>query len=233
MKRKLGGRFPADFFSYNEVLVGGEHDLLFCNKDSPYSYSYGLERDLLAAGMTPAEVDMVKIWYSMYPLQVDGDCGSLSMKRKVIENDDSDQQQQGSTSRDMQGHGSVLVIEKDIAKHRHFEKKLFLDPNGASDNDNDFPIRLVLSSFWLPQNPNDYGFPDGLSRCAMCTVDCSTCDPARSMNYSKAHQTGVPGYTGNMVGGLYTRPHRDLEIINAMRSWVHLAPLNNTDLEGL
>ena len=38
--------------------------------------------------------------------------------------------------------------------------KLFTSPNGAQDNDNDFPIRVVMSSFYWYGNGLQ-GIPDG------------------------------------------------------------------------
>lgn len=148
------------------------------------------------------------------------------MNRKAIQNDDADQQNPGSTSRDMGDQGTVLVIDKQIDLHRMFEEKLFTNPNGASDNSNDYPIRMVLSSFWLPANANDYGIPDGKSNCDVCMVDCATCDAAQSMNTTSAYEAGASGYTGNMEGGHYTRVHRDQGIINAMRGWMHLPSIS-------
>ncbi len=230
LKRNLGGSFPPDFHVWLEVLTGGEADMLLADPTSPYSYSVGLETDLANAGLTPAEIESIRIWFDCYPKQPGCDGGQLSMKRKAIQNDDADQQTSGSTSRDMQNYGTVLVIAKDIPLHRHFEKQLFLAPNGASDNDNQYPIRMVLSSFWLPADLSDYGIADGKSNCDLCQISCTTCDPATSLNYTKAYRAGSTGYDGGFVGGHYTRPHRDAEIVNAMRSWVHLPPLEAHEL---
>lgn len=233
LKANLGGRFPDDFIVWMEVLTGGEGNMLLCDPDSGYSYSKGLENDLLTNGLTMDEVTKIKIWFDAYPKQPDIDCGQLEMNRKAIQNDDADQQNPGSTSRDMASEGSVLVIAKDIPVHRFFEEKLFTSPNGASDNNNDYPIRMVLSSFWLPENMNDYGIPDGKSNCDSCLVTCDTCDAAQSLNYTAAYKQGSAGYTGNMVGGHYTRVHRDVGIINAMRGWMDLTPISEKELLGM
>lgn len=37
-----GGDLPDDFITWLEVLLGGEKDLLMCNKDSGYNYGQGL-----------------------------------------------------------------------------------------------------------------------------------------------------------------------------------------------
>lgn len=84
-------------------------------------------------------------------------------------------------------------------------------------------IRMLLSSFWFDLGAQAYGIPDGLSDCSRCLIDCDSC--VSSMPYSPAHVAGAPGYTPNTLGA-YTRTHRDPTVINAMRAWVHLPPLN-------
>ena len=56
----------------------------------------------------------------------------------------------GSPGRGMNpSQGCVLVNGcPSIETHRNFEKKLFLDPYGVKDNANEYPIRLILSSFY-------------------------------------------------------------------------------------
>ncbi len=43
--------------------------------------------------------------------------------------------------------GTVLILAKNIPLHRYFEQKLFTNPNGAPDNDNDYPIRYSFFFF--------------------------------------------------------------------------------------
>jgi len=103
-------------------------------------------------------------------------------------------------------------------EHRQFEVTLFSNPPGSSDNDNDYPLRMVLSSFLFDTSQQPYGIPDGFSDCSLCVGDCTGC---RGIAYSPAHVAGASGYSGPV----YTRPHRDPTIINAMRAWMHLPPL--------
>ncbi len=130
------------------------------------------------------------------------------------------------------GYGSVLAIDKDIDTHRSFEIKLFTNPRHVHDNNNDWPIRLLLSSFWIPTT-EPYGIPDGLSNCDLATVQANTCDPQLSMNKTIGYVPGSPGYTGNEQAGQYTRTHRDNAIINAMRSWMQLPPINTRDFGNI
>lgn len=139
----------------------------------------------------------------------------IPASRFAIENDCHDDQNPGSSSRDMQDKGSVLVREKNVAKHRGFEELLF------NRTDADWKIRLVLSSYTFMDN-GAMGIPDGGSDCAKCVgTQCSSC--TKSMAYSKAHDPNVCGYTceenGQWKQGVYTRVHRDLSIIQSMRKW--------------
>lgn len=79
----------------------------------------------------------------------------------------------GSSSRDMGDKGSVLVKEKNVSLHRHFEELMY------SRTDGDWRIKLLLSSYTFM----DYGAyvggcpvclhflsPGGLSKKTLCRV---------------------------------------------------------------
>jgi len=225
LRRNLGGTYPDDFITWWEILLGGEAQMLMCNKDSGYNYGAYLHDALISAGISTDDVNKIKIWNSGYPKEPHADCGSITTWRNVIQNDDADQQNSGSTSRDMGDQGSVLVIAKNVAAHRSFEQKLFTSPNGASDNDNEYPIRAVLSSYYFPAN-EARGIPDGKSDCSLCKV---TCDGCETVTYVKAHDPNSCGYDQPQLNQ-YTRVHRDKSIIMAMRTWMHL-PANVSNAE--
>ena len=89
--------------------------------------------------------------------------------RNAVQNDDHDQQTPGSSSRDMGDQGCVLIKDcTDSQQHRDFEVKLFESPNGANDNNNEYPIRLILSSFWWVDGVQ--GIPDGKSDCKVLSL---------------------------------------------------------------
>lgn len=224
MRDNLGGQLPGDFHLWQEVLTGGEGDMLVCTNSSGYNYGGYIESALLGAGFTESEMLSVRLWADYYPKQPSLDCGNVDMRRKAIQNDDADQQTTGSTSRDMGNAGCVLTVNcPDDNTHRSFEVELYTNPPGSSDPDNDYPIRMLLSSFWFDTAAQAYGIPDGFSDCSLCQENCETC--ASSMPYTPAHVPDAPSYTPK-ANGAYTRTHRDLSIINAMRAWVHLPPLS-------
>lgn len=223
-KRNMGGSLPTDFITWLEIILGGEAQLLMCNADSGYNYGAYLTNALSAAGFSSTDIDKIKIWNSGYPKEPDADCGAVTRVRNAIQNDDADQQNPGSSSRDMGDQGCVLIKGCDISTHRSFEVKLFSSPNGASNNDNDYPIRLILSSYYFPNGAQ--GIPDGLSDCSLCTESCDSC---LTVAYSKAQSDSSCGYDNQS----YTRVHRDFTIINAMRQWVHLPALSSPTDAGL
>lgn len=230
VKRNLGGGdLPADFLSYLEVLIGGEKDLLFCQEGN-YSYGQAFANKMKAAGLSDADVYKIKIWSSDYPKEFPI-CGywETPAERLVAENDCHDDQVQGSSSRDMGDKGSVLVIQKDVPRHRGFEVQLF------NRTDGNWQIKTVLSSYTFMNN-GAAGIPDGKSDCSKCVgAMCGGC--TKSMPYSKAFDANACGYTclvnGQWKEGVYTRVHRDFDIINAMRAWQGLPHANSPSDVGL
>lgn len=224
-RRNMGGALPSDFFTWLEVLLGGEADMLMCNAASGYNYGSYLTDKLAAAGFTASEVAQIKTWNSGYPKEpekgVDGcDITKSGLKRQVVQNDDHDQQNPGSSSRDMGNAGCVLIKGCAEDKHRSFEVELFTNPPGSSDNQNDYPIRTVLSSFYWGKD-GVQGMPDGKSDCSLCTINCDGC---KSMPFEKAFSPYSKGYDVGL--GMYTRVHRDQAIVNAMRSWIGLGEIS-------
>ncbi|RLN61624.1 hypothetical protein BBJ28_00013938 [Nothophytophthora sp. Chile5] len=220
----MGGSLPDDFIMWGEVGIGGEADLLACNADSGYNFYEGLDAEYTANGLSTTDIAKLKLWSSDYPLSMPA-CGSwiLPASRFVIQNDDHDQQFSGSSARDMGDLGSILVLDEDVAKHRGFEEILF------NRTDADWQIKVVLSSYTLFAD-GAAGFPDGYSACAdfdtslgqTCTLD---------MPLETAFVSGSCGYTvEDFAGGKYTRVHRDLSIVNAMRSWIGLSSVSLADI---
>lgn len=229
-KTKLGGgELPDDFISYLEVILGGEAGLLMCN-EGEYDFGKSFENYMSKAGLSQNDISKIKIWSSDYPKEFPI-CGYyvIPAERMAIQNECHDDQNPGSSSRDMGDKGSVLIKERDVQKHRDFEVQLF------SRTEADFKIKLVLSSYTFMNN-GAAGFPDGRSDCDTCKgANCKDC--TKSMKYSKAYDADACGYTcevnGQWIEGVYTRVHRDPTIINAMRQWQGLGQANSMEEIGL
>lgn len=126
LRANMGGALPGDFHMWQEVLTGGEGDMLVANNASGYNYGGYLEQALLSAGLSEPEMLSIRLWADYYPKQPTLDGGNVDMRRKAIQNDDADQQTSGSTSRDMGNAGCVLTVScPDDATHRGFEVTLF------------------------------------------------------------------------------------------------------------
>lgn len=227
LKTNMGGTFPEDFMIYLEILIGGEKELLMCNETSGYNYGPGLTKILQADGFTEGEIKQIKIWASDYPKEFPI-CGHLVVppERLVIQLDSHDDQFKGSSSRDMSDKGSVLVLEKNVARHRKFNEALF------NYKDYDIKLRIVLSSYSF--NGEAKGFPDGKSDCSQCLTDNCKSKCTKSMPYSKAHDSQSRGYDcgseSEFKGGVYTRVHRDFTIVCAMRDWMNLEQVTEEEL---
>jgi len=161
------------------------------------------------------------MWDGLYPKEPQNN-PTMSRHRVVIQNDDHDQQNPGSSSRDMANFGCVLVKNCPPAEHRNFEIRLFSSPNGVGNNDNDWPIRFILSSYY--HTYGDLGIPDGKSSCDLCSMTCETC--RKSVPYIKAYDPMACAY----VGSGYTHTHRDISVINALRAWMKLTPVTGVSL---
>jgi alpha-amylase len=225
-----GGDLPADFIAYLEVIIGGEKDLLFCQENN-YNFGTYFASAMKREGLSDSDVYKIKIWSSDYPKEFPI-CGYwvIPSEREVAENDCHDDQFAQSSSRDMGDKGSVLVREKDVPKHRFFEKQLFTRTDG------NWKIKLVLSSYTFRSN-GAVAPPDGLSDCNLCTNSECKQKCTKSMPYSAAHDPNVCGYTcvkdGSWQEGVYTRVHRDMGIILAMRQWMGLPATSNPVELGL
>jgi len=224
-----GGELPDDFTAYLEVLFGGEKDLLYCG-DGFYSYGKNFENKMREVGLSGGDVFKIKIWGSDYPKEFPI-CGNWNIDsgRHAIGLDCHDDQNPGSSSRDMGDKGSVYIKERNADKHRGFTKDMFYR------TDANWKIKLVLSSYSFMDN-GGAGFPDGKSDCSRCTGEQCKNNCHKSVPYQKAYNPSSTGYDAgsswNWKQGTYTRVHRDREIVNAMRSWMGLSQLSEDQLYG-
>ena len=96
----------------------------------------------------------------------------------------------------------------------------------------DWDIRLIFTSFSLYSNFN--GIPDGKSTRSFCETDYYR-EKCIDVPYRKAYNPLSKGYDcgneENWVEGEYSRIHRDLLIVNAMRNWMFPKKPNMTEEE--
>lgn len=214
----MGGRFPEDFLTWLEILSGAEASLLW---DGPSWYGARFNSLLMNDLQSQDEVDKIKIFDGAYP-RAPWENKAISSRRLVIQNDDHDSQS-SNFFRDFGSRGCVLVKNCPIEQHRYYEMRLFEDPYDVNDRLTDWPIRILLSSFY--HTYGEFGIPDGWSDCSTCKFNCDKC--TQSVPYTAAYSADKCAYSGNE----YTRVHRDIQIINAMRHWINLSPINGSDID--
>ena len=229
LKDNLGGTFPNDFIAYLEVMLGGEADLLMC-KEGDYNYGPSFVKQMKEInGLTDSDIDKIKIIASNYPKEFPkcGDPLIVSKERYVLQVDSHDDQFNTSSSRGIPDE--TLVLSHNSQKHRQSNINLF----NYKYNDNDFDIKLLLSSYSFSDD-GALSPPDGKSDCSKCESEQCKNTCTKSMPYSEAYDPNSKGYdcgdSTNWIGGVYTRVHRDLNIINAMRNWMGLSELKESDL---
>ena len=219
-KNNIGGKLPEDFFTWLEILSGGEADILFA-PDGENSYAGGMDKTLNSLGFSEEDILKVKIWWSSYPKNYTVDGGNVDPRRKVIQNDDHDTQYadyRGLTDDSIDGkkRGCILSWGCSAEDHRNFEKILFNEPYDVNDNKVDAPIRMILSSFYMKEGVA--GLPDGKSDCEKnCKKNCDACKN-NTLPYSPGYIEDGPSYSGEG----FSRVHRDKEIIEAMQNWMKL-----------
>ena len=223
-----GGDLPEDFTAYLEVLFGGEKDLLLCG-DGDYSYGRPFINKMKDAGLSDSDIYKIKIWGNDYPKEypICGNWDIIVPERHAIGLDCHDDQNPGSSSRDMQDKGSVYIKERNPEKHRNFNVEMF------RKTDINWKIKLLLTSYSFASS-GGAAPPDGFSDCSKCASEKCKNECKKSVPYQKAYDPNSQGYdtgdSGNWKYGSYTRVHRDKEIINAMRYWMGLESLSDEQL---
>ena len=227
VQSKIGGALPVDFLTWLEITTSDEMEasILWNNKVNLKSYG-AYFNDILTNALNTADVQKIKIWDGLYPERPSLN-DAISRSRIVIQNDDQNQQFPDSIFGNRIGGNKtcVLVSEKcDQEDHRNEIIKLFEGPYDLQNN-TDWPIRVILSSYYLGRNK--YGIPDGFSDCSLCkSTSCSECV---TVPYIQAAIPNQCAYSGDG----YTKTHRSIEIINSMRKWMSLTKIENYTAIGL
>ena len=217
LKDNLGGlNLPEDFLAYFEIDLSNKKDELICNEDPNYGTYFN---NNFKSNLSDDDLSKIQILTEFYPSSKP-DCNSgwsIIAKERYIMSLENQNIQNGGTN-------NIYFRDKDKGGHIDLYRNMF------NDNDIGNKIRIVFSSYSLINNAN--GFPDGYSDCNNATVTCSN-----SVPYVKAYSPLSKGYdTGNdslsWVPGNYTRIHRNIDIVNAMRNWLGLSTLNEEDLYG-
>lgn len=154
VQSRMGGQLPDDFVAWLEVLSGAQAHVLW---DGPSWYGRRLTDLLLNALGSHAEIDKIKLFDSGYPVRP-WENAAVASHRIVIQNDDHDSQSP-VFYRDFADRGCILVKGCAPDQHRYYEARLFANPYEVRNRSADWPIRILLSSFY--HKHGILGVPDG------------------------------------------------------------------------
>ena len=224
LKANLGGVFPDDFFIVI-ILENIDMDIVMCDEESGLNFGTYFTQLLNEAGFVEDEIYKIKIWLkgwmegeSNFPIC--DDQWMIAEKRHVISLEYSDDINMGNTY-------ITYIRDRNIEEHRSKTISMF-------SNDYNWEIIFIFSTFSLYKNIA--GIPDGKSDCSFCETEKCHSDCTKNVPYRKAYNPLSTGYdTGdlnNWIEGEYTRIHRDILIVNAMRDWLGKPQLTEEQLYG-
>ena len=224
LKENLGGEeFPDDFISILELTIGGEKRILICS-NGDYSFSDKFVEELQNEGFSNNDINKIKISNDdyRYYLPICDEVWKIEQKRYVINFENQNIQKPESTN------DYSYIFNKNINAH----KNEYI--SHMKDTDIDWSIKFIFSSYSLIDGAT--GFPDGKSDCSLCNTEECKNSCSKSIPYQKAYEPLSTGYDSgnstNWTEGVYTRVHRDIEIINSMREWMGFNPLTEEELYG-
>ena len=237
VKYYLGDKLPLDFMAII-ILENLEPSTLFCNEEGSLDFGKTFTQQLKQAGFKESEILQIKIWSKgiltedeiKYMGDYDIACGEeeesklkFDIKRWTVSLEYSDDINMGDT-----GY-NIYIKDKDVSEHKRILiNNMFLKPRF------NFPIRFVFSSFSIG---GINGIPDGKSEKSYCaTMAClQNVDDLPFKRAFNPHSRGYDCGDGpdNWKIGEYSRVHRDIDIINAMREWIYSSPDKNITSEEL
>ena len=225
LKESLGGEFPEDFIVILQLIFGEQKEVLLCSEDQKNFADTYFVKMLKEKGLNDDDILKIKIWNSGFPLEMakcDDDKWRISHERYAV----SIENPSFINVDDQYINNFNYIRDKDIEKHRNLTVDMF------SNTEKNWKIKSVFSMYSIINNAT--GFPDGKSDCAKCQEDICRKFCNKSVPYQKAYDPLSIGYdTGNKDSwkeGMYTRVHRDRDIINAMRKWMNFSIMSDDEL---
>ena len=221
LKINLGNEeLPEDFLTYfyfnfkNE----GEKDTILCNDEINFGDYF---KELLSNTFNENEINKFKISGLCSLDDISLDCrGEMKIEeQRYILN---------LVTQDIQAPygGDILIEYKNLIQHKNENIKMLKDAN------KDYKIKVIFSSYSLANGSK--GIPDGKSNCLKCKNEHCKQNCIKTVPYQKAYNPLSIGYDAgdetNWKEGVYTRIHRNIDIINAMREWMGLEYYNENDL---
>ena len=228
-KENLGNVLPDDLLIII-IIENADMELILCDLDSIINYGPSFDEYLKRGKFNREDINKIKIWFKgclaekdfleMYEPLCDNKI-DIDVTRWVISLEYSDDINMAANEY------NIYIRDKNIETHRNiYLERMFYNPKY------DWDIRLIYTSFSLYSNLN--GIPDGKSTKSFCETDYCR-ENCVDVPYRKAYNPLSKGYDcgneENWVEGEYTRIHRDLLIVNAMRNWMFPKKPNMTEEE--
>ena len=223
LKENLGNQLLDDFLVYMQIELWNDKKTLFIcdNNYNEYNFGEGFKSKMLNEGFSVDDINKIKIWSSGYfsnNFPICDDSWKISPERWAL----------GLSNHYIQTPGAddPYMKNKNLELHKSQYVQIL------SDESQNWKIKFIFSGYSIMNN-GGYSFPDGKSDCSRCnTMQCST-TCIKSVPFQKAYNPLSTGYdsgnTDNWKEGTYTRVHRNIEIINAMRSWMNLGSFSNEE----
>ena len=224
LKNNLGGELPRDFISYFQFnfLDEDEKQLILCNYTNNYSFSQYFYKEMKKENFSDNDINKIKLWSSGYTRNVFPECDNnweISKERYIIALDNQDIQRPDA-------YDSYL-------KYKNLEDNKNKNIEMLNDMNANWTIKIIFSSYSL-MNSGGKGFPDGKSDCKKCKNELCKKECTKSVPYQKAYNPLSIGYDSgdenNWKEGTYTRIHRNIDIVNAMREWMEFEPFTENKL---
>ena len=223
-KEFLGGAFPDDFM-FIIIYEGLAIEIGFCTEDPLLDFGAGFNKYLKQEGIKDDELKHIKFWFKgllSYEDYIDGYLPKCDPDEEGLQVDIERATISLEYSDDInKGHDDYNIYIKTQNKQEHKNiliNDMFLNPRF------DYPIRFVFSSFSLGSIA---GIPDGKSEKSYCTTDSCRAEII-DVTFKRAFNPHSVGYdcgtADNWVEPEYSRVHRDMDVINAMRQWIFTLP---------
>ena len=216
-KEFLGGKFPEDIF-FIIIIEGITIDVAFCEEEGLLDFGVSFTEQLKDEAFTDSDINQIKFWFK-------GNLAYSSVIKKYLPLCDDEpvvNSERWTVSLEYsddinKAHNdyNIYIKTKDKADHKQtLITDLFLHPKY------DYSIRFVFSSFSIGSQA---GIPDGKSEKSYCsTEECValTVDVPFKRAFNP-HSVGYDCGSGenDWVEPEYSRVHRDIDVINAMRAW--------------
>ena len=226
-KINLGNEFTEDLLIYMQVDFWdmNRKNLFICNNNSTlnnYSFTKIFEEKMKEQGLNQNDIYKIKLWNTGFLSNNEPKCNGnewvISPDRYILGLYNHYAQNKNSDDK--------YIIRHNINAHKKDQIRLL------SYNSTNIMIKLLYSSY-SNMNNGGSGFPDGKSDCKMCINQNCRKSCNKSVPYQKAYNPLSVGYDAgnntNWKEGTYTRIHRNIDIVNAMREWMSLKPFDNED----